>query len=484
MAYFYGWSMDDPFITYRYAENLADGHGPVFNIGDPVEGHSTPLLVLILAVAHGLGLALPTFAPALGIACALGALGAMFWRLRREDDAGAPAPIRLAGLYVLALNGPFALYAVSGMETPLYALLCLLALIACANEMETGGGRLPASALLGALAALTRPEGALVFTVCLIARAIWRFQGQGRDRWGRIALSAGVFAALGGTFLVWRVAYYGDWLPNTYYAKMTGEPLSARLVRGLGYAWSALAMSGGALAVGALAWGAARAWSGSPLRLAVCGFCAAHLLFILVSGGDWMVGGRFIAPLAPALAWLIQDALRAFWRAAQCWRRPARWRWGAVALAALCLAGALWAERRETRPVMTLLRAGALHQPYIAAGRWLAEYGRPDQTVASMEAGIVPYYSGLRLLDMGGLMDRHIARLEGEHMYKTDTDYILEQAPDFVFMQLRATDPPQAYYPDGPDKALLAHPAFLARYRIAQTWPRGANPMALFERQR
>ncbi|RKX21336.1 MAG: hypothetical protein DRP51_04400, partial [Candidatus Zixiibacteriota bacterium] len=38
---FWGYSIDDAFITFRYAENLADGYGLVFNPGgEPVEGYS------------------------------------------------------------------------------------------------------------------------------------------------------------------------------------------------------------------------------------------------------------------------------------------------------------------------------------------------------------------------------------------------------------------------------------------------------------
>ena len=48
--YFTGFTADNAFITFRYAENLASGEGYVYNIGQPVFGSSTPLFVLILSL--------------------------------------------------------------------------------------------------------------------------------------------------------------------------------------------------------------------------------------------------------------------------------------------------------------------------------------------------------------------------------------------------------------------------------------------------
>ena len=49
---FANWAYDDPFITFRYAENLALGNGFVFNLGERVLSTTTPLFTLILAVAR------------------------------------------------------------------------------------------------------------------------------------------------------------------------------------------------------------------------------------------------------------------------------------------------------------------------------------------------------------------------------------------------------------------------------------------------
>ncbi|PJF27525.1 MAG: hypothetical protein CUN53_03730, partial [Phototrophicales bacterium] len=43
---------DDVFITYVYSRNLADGVGFVFNPGEAVQGTTTPLWTLIMALVH------------------------------------------------------------------------------------------------------------------------------------------------------------------------------------------------------------------------------------------------------------------------------------------------------------------------------------------------------------------------------------------------------------------------------------------------
>jgi arabinofuranosyltransferase len=55
--------LDDAFIFFRYAANWADGHGPVFNLGERVEGYSSVLWTMILAAGAALSIEPERFAP-------------------------------------------------------------------------------------------------------------------------------------------------------------------------------------------------------------------------------------------------------------------------------------------------------------------------------------------------------------------------------------------------------------------------------------
>src|SRR5512139_1123733 len=79
---FSGWVYDDPFITYRYADNLAHGAGFVYNPGERVLSTTTPLFALGLTPFAYMGDQLPRIAVLIGaISLALG--GLLIWDLGR-----------------------------------------------------------------------------------------------------------------------------------------------------------------------------------------------------------------------------------------------------------------------------------------------------------------------------------------------------------------------------------------------------------------
>ncbi len=111
--------------------------------------------------------------------------------------------------------------------------------------------------LMFALATLTRPEGALVMalTVAYLAwSAVSSRQSAVKFSWPSIFRHSScairqIIPLLIGyliiflPYFVWRYSYYGDWLPNTFYAKTGGGLHQA--VRGLDYAGEfALAFGG------------------------------------------------------------------------------------------------------------------------------------------------------------------------------------------------------------------------------------------------
>jgi hypothetical protein len=158
---------DDSFISFRYAEHLANGHGLAFNIGEaPVEAYSNFLWIVLCAGLYQAGASLPTVTPVVGILLGLLSLY-VFWSLCRRH-----APLwtqQLLPLLVFASFGPFVLYAVSGMEAALFGLLLLLVVRFGEDAAEASGRRaLTALVVAGFLASLARPEGVVAFPVVLV----------------------------------------------------------------------------------------------------------------------------------------------------------------------------------------------------------------------------------------------------------------------------------------------------------------------------
>jgi hypothetical protein len=204
--------VDDAYITFRYARNLVEGQGFVYNPGEHVLGTTTPLFTLLLA-----GLALLTGSrdfPALALAvnALAGAVSVGLLYLLGRQFAGHTAPAAAAA--VLWAVAPYSVtFAVGGMETDLTVALLLAASYAHLTR------RPRAMAVLSALALLARPDTAvllgLLWLDLVLARPFDRAQGKRRIPWpeGLIAL------ALLAPWLAFGTLYFGSPLTNSMAAK-------------------------------------------------------------------------------------------------------------------------------------------------------------------------------------------------------------------------------------------------------------------------
>lgn len=127
--------VDDTFISFRYSKNLAEGLGPVYNAGERVEGVTNFLWVALLAIPSALGWDLGATARILGLLSTL--LGFGLLTIRNpwlSNDYG-----RLWAGTLFASSAPVACWATGGLETPLFALLILAAVLRVFHE-ETRSG--------------------------------------------------------------------------------------------------------------------------------------------------------------------------------------------------------------------------------------------------------------------------------------------------------------------------------------------------------
>ena len=120
---------DDAFISFRYAENLATGSGPVFNPGERVEGYTSFLWVLVLAGSRALGL--DTAAAARTLGSVFAALTVLLVLNGHRLCPRIDEKICLAAAVMLGSCGVFTPWAMSGMEVTLFTFLLLLATLLC-----------------------------------------------------------------------------------------------------------------------------------------------------------------------------------------------------------------------------------------------------------------------------------------------------------------------------------------------------------------
>ncbi len=237
-AFFYffalgGDAVDDAYISFRYAQNAIRGHGLVFNPGEKVEGFTNFLWTVLMLPLEGSGVDVGRASVVLGAALSL----AILWLvLRFARLANLPRGAGPLAALLLAVDGTFALWSVGGLETALFAFLVFAGAVLYVREQEVEtapySGPLPYSGLFFALAAMTRPEGLMVFALTVAHQAAWRVLTERRlFTWRDIGRGA-LFAALFVPYWLGRWSYYQSFFPNSFHAKVSVAGPEAQLERG------------------------------------------------------------------------------------------------------------------------------------------------------------------------------------------------------------------------------------------------------------
>lgn len=303
------WFSDDAYISFRYAENLVNGLGLVFNRGERVEGYSNFLWTIWIAAGMKLGAPPEGWSLFWGLACYAASIVLLALIARRLSGGKAAAVVVPVGALLAALHPAWVYFATSGLETSLFTFLALLGFFVVTSQ----GTRSAAIAgAVFALLAMTRPDGPIL---ALPAGLYVLFAPRGTHRgWVpiRAVLSfAAAFAALWIPYTLWRVSYYGSFFPNTYYAKSADLAWWSQGFKYLEFYalkyWPLLL--GIPLAVAALLGrdrSAAspqetdRARTDAGPGLLALAMLAIYTLYVARVGGDFMFA-RFLIPVTPFL---------------------------------------------------------------------------------------------------------------------------------------------------------------------------------------
>jgi hypothetical protein len=371
-----------------------------------------------------------------------------WWLLVRHLRARFGDRAAIWGSFLFALSPSIWIWVSSGMETPLIVLL-QTGIWLCTEDLADKRSSQRTQVLLCAcigLLVLARADG---FISGLLAAGYLLISGRRRAAATAGAALICTFAAL----VAWRVAYYHDVLPNTYYAKVTST-LSRRLL-------SAVKEMGGIVSRQGLGpYLLAIAFSASPLLLrfvrdprSAIRDVRFGLAFSLIWIGYWLyVGGdnfedRFLIILIPiGISLLLGTVLQTASRPVE------RFALGIVVLFQLL---------PIVRQDQFGKRSTAKYDHRITLGRFLKEHAA-GHVLATTAAGKIPFYSELRTIDMQGLCDLHIGRTTAKEFIpghsKHDTEYVLSLKPDLIVVLFEG---------DGLDVAYMPAPEYRqAGYRI------------------
>jgi hypothetical protein len=374
---------EDFMITLRYAENLANGNGMVYNVGERVLGTTTPLYTIFLAGVAKCGLP-PIVVGKIVNVLADGALCIVVYRWLRSvghEEAGKVAA------FFLAVNPILLRWSISGMETSLVTL--------CGTWVWYEYSRrrvLSAFVWLGILF-LLRWDSVLLLGV-LAAAVVWR------DR--RLPLSG--LLIYGAIILPWLILawrYYGNPIPVTGHAKMVvyGWRYRDRALPELmhllfRFAGTPVYMAVSLCAVAGL-WRVAQArtaWLVAPLA-----WFALYWVAFLVS--KVLLFEWYIPPTLPVYAVLFSMGAVGTWRwLSRAWQQRVR-RLALSASAAGVVVYVTWlmvGVSRETQQIEDNLR--------IPLGLWLQAHAASDDTIMLEPVGFIGYYAHRKILDPIGLV--------------------------------------------------------------------------------
>lgn len=213
---------EDYYITYRASKNLATGHGLTFTVGERVHSFTSPLGVLLPAVASLLtGNSSDTAAlwifRLMSIVAYAGA-GVFLWQLARTLYSTTAGAVLLIAL--LATDTKIVDFSTNGMETGflLFFLAWTLYALFTAPPRQALHLGLSWAGLMW-----SRPDSFIYIGVLVTATAVFRPRAaapQTRLQFLKTVAGAGVITTvLYAPWLLWAWAYYGNPVPHTIIAK-------------------------------------------------------------------------------------------------------------------------------------------------------------------------------------------------------------------------------------------------------------------------
>jgi len=490
---------EDSFIGFRFAKNIAEGNGLVWNTGEsPVEGYTNFLWIIFCSAAIITKTNLLVFVQVAGISFSIITLIYIYFFCSKLLEFNSYSS--LIACAFLAVSGPFATWASSGMETNLFALLVIAS---CYHELSYWKSRKKVSLILCFtfcfLAALTRPEGLGIFIILFIMhsyRALREKKSKEIINYTFLALI--IFVIPFSIYFIWRVSYYGYLFPLTYYAKTGGGVL--QWLRGAKYLfffiihfllllapliillfWEKLE-SVNKMKLFSLRWFNSQIVSRRYGIILCFVMCIAYSVYIVLIGGDYMAMYRFFVPILPFIYILIAAV---YYQLVIETGIPTKKHYLILMLIIISLTGTFLQSTPLEKKIFT--KPSITHGQYQGVnferwntnrlsfiGKFFSNYkSNTDESLTIDAIGAVSYYSGLKIYSIHGLVDPKIARMDFDDLgkgfpghEKSDVAYTLSKKPTYFIFSRELTTEPGTYpfYSDEVNKILQDE------YKLVYKW--------------
>lgn len=400
---------DDAFISFRYASNLVYDHELTWNPGDTekIEGYTNFLWTLILAIPIALNYD-PVFSSKLiGL---LFFMGTLIFTYKLSFLVFRSFSLALLTIFILGTNFTFSAYATGGLETQMQTFFIVAAAyltLLIANYNRWKSIHLIVLSLLFSAALLTRLDSAAILLILCIYLIYNMFKQTQALKYLILNIGCFVFpiSAILVSWLLWKYSYYGDVLPNAFYAK--ASLTSAGILKsGLFYI---IAFLRSYVLIPFIVLGALyfkKIWTHIHMRLFTF-ILILWCLYIIKVGGDFMEF-RFFVPVLPFIYILI------VYLVSMVSKLNIR-----MVFIATVLIGSLFhaLSFNSVRGIESI--KGLNSHLVIPSENWIKVglifkdmfFESEDPIIiATTAAGAIPYYSGLQTIDMIGINDKWIAK--------------------------------------------------------------------------
>ena len=407
---------DDAMISMRYARNLAEGHGLVWNPGgDRVEGFTNPLWVLYMALFHVLPISAAKMSLCIQVSGMVFMVGVLFIVKRMAELLSNGSPwVSAAAAFLTAFYLPVTTWTLQGMEVSALMLVVSLALWQALRGLRSGRFSLGPYLWLG-VGTLIRPDG----VVLLLALALYLIFADRRNRRAHVVSAVLLLIFFVGLQTAFRWIYYGDVFPNTYYLKMTHYPLLLRWCAGAAGFYQMVFRMNWVLVLVALA----AVWiRRNREELALFWVFAAQSAYEIYVGGDawgWgVVASRYACTVMPFFFILFALAIERLlsWVADTTAAGPPLARWAGPAKGVLLVVGLpSFNAISGPEPLAEYL---LVTRPFQVDGNCrrvdfalhLKRITQPGATIAVVYGGAIPYFADRQMIDLLGKSDKKVAR--------------------------------------------------------------------------
>lgn len=424
-SFLFNFTIDDAFIGFRYSENMASGHGAVFNIGeDPVEGYSNFLWLLIGATFVKTGFSAMVASKYLGIFLSLVNILILYklsFRVLNNRLYASLPPL------LLSVVPAYSYWAVAGLETMLYITVLMTSILLFLER------KYALSSFFFVLLSLTRPEGAVVFAALSLFMLCKNKTAKARLFSARFVKWIAVFAGIYVPYFIWRFTYFGYLLPNSFYFKsgILSPPA-------MWWAYSFLVYIFPFAIFGAYGILRQKTSGEKKFLLALAALLVTlTFLYIPLQGYPY----RFLLPALPFILILAADGIRQFLHSVgQTEFSFGRQSGGLRKYLALAVVAFLFiyplANAREYKAYADKFISG-YERAHIKLGKWLSENFNQTATLVFADIGATPYYAKMRTIDIVGVTDEYITHHAQEPVY---AKYIIDQKPEIVVLLSGSTN--------------------------------------------